>query len=238
MEAPDIAAGAAAGQFVSVYCDDKSTLLPRPISICDTGENGTIRLVFKIVGKGTLELSQKNTGDGASLLGPLGNGYGDAFNKIKDMNNPDIAFIGGGVGIPPMLMSAKSISGRKNIILGYRDETFLNEEFSDYGNVYISTEDGSSGVKGNVIDCIFENKLSPDIILACGPLPMLKGIKKYSEENNIPAYVSLEERMACGIGACLACVCKTNETDSHSMVKNKRICKDGPVFDVKEVDFT
>ena len=123
-------------------------------------------------------------------------------------------------------------------ILVYRVVTFMNEDFSEYGNVFISTEDGSAGVKGNVIDCITKNNLSPDVILACGPLPMLKGIKKYSEENNITAFVSLEEKMACGIGACLACVCKSNETDSHSMVKNKRICKDGPVFDVKEVDFT
>lgn len=238
MKAPDISENAVAGQFVSVYCDDKSALLPRPISICDTDGKGGLRLVFKIVGKGTLELSKKNAGDGVDILGPLGNGFGAAFEKIAGMDNPDIAFIGGGVGIPPMLISSKSVNGRKNIILGYRDATFMNEDFRSYGNVYISTEDGSAGVKGNVIDCMIENKLSPDIILACGPLPMLKGIKKYSEENNITAFVSLEEKMACGIGACLACVCKTNETDSHSMVKNKRICKDGPVFDVKEVDFT
>ena len=83
-----------------------------------------------------------------------------------------------------------------------------------------------------------ENNLKPDVILACGPLPMLKGIKQYAVDNNIAAYISLEEKMACGIGACLACVCKTNEIDSHSMVKNKRICKDGPVFDAKEVDFS
>ncbi|MCI8308513.1 MAG: dihydroorotate dehydrogenase electron transfer subunit [Lachnospiraceae bacterium] len=238
IKAPDITDTAAAGQFVSVYCDDKSALLPRPISICDTDGNGGLRLVFKIVGKGTLELSKKNTGDGLDILGPLGNGFGMAFDKIAGMDNPDIAFIGGGVGIPPMLISAKSVNGRKNIILGYRDTVFMNEDFDGYGNVYIATENGSAGVKGNVIDCLIENKLHPDIILACGPLPMLKGIKKYAEENNITAFVSLEEKMACGIGACLACVCKTNETDSHSMVKNKRICKDGPVFDVKEVDFT
>lgn len=238
INAPDIADKSAAGQFVSVYCDDKSALLPRPISICDTDGKRALRLVFKIVGKGTKELSDKNAGDGVDILGPLGNGFGAAFDKIKDMDNPDIAFVGGGVGIPPMLISSKSIKGQKNIILGYRDVTFMNEDFREYGNVFISTEDGSAGVKGNVIDCITENNLSPDVILACGPLPMLKGIKKYSEENNITAFVSLEEKMACGIGACLACVCKSNETDSHSMVKNKRICKDGPVFDVKEVDFT
>lgn len=238
INADDITSLATAGQFVSVYCDDKSTLLPRPISICDTDNNGGLRLVFKVVGKGTRELSQKDSGDSVDIIGPLGNGYCEAFNKISAMDNPEIGIIGGGIGIPPMLLAAKSINGRNNIILGYRDALFLNDEFGDYGNVYISTEDGSAGVKGNVIDCIKENKLSLDIILACGPLPMLKGIQKYTDENGITAFISLEEKMACGIGACLACVCKTNEIDSHSMVKNKRICKDGPVFDAKEVDFT
>ena len=114
----------------------------------------------------------------------------------------------------------------------------MNDEFNSYGNVYISTEDGSTGTKGNVIDCIKENNIDADFIVTCGPIPMLKGIKQYALENDITAYVSLEEKMACGIGACLACVCKTNDIDSHSMVKNKRICKDGPVFDAKEVDFS
>lgn len=227
------------GQFVSVYCDSKSELLPRPISICDADkETGLLRLVFRVVGKGTKEFASKKAGDTLSIIGPLGNGYTEAFSEINSMDNPNIAIIGGGIGIPPMLNTAKELHGSKNIILGYRDILFLNDEFEDHGNVYYSTEDGSFGTKGNVIDCMNENKIKPDIILACGPLPMLRGIKQYALENNIKAWISLEEKMACGIGACLACVCNTNDTDSHSMVKNKRICKDGPVFDAMEVNFS
>jgi dihydroorotate dehydrogenase electron transfer subunit len=112
----------------------------------------------------------------------------------------------------------------------------MNDEFNSYGNVYISTEDGSTGTKGNVIDCIKENGVEADFIVTCGPIPMLKGIKQYALENDITAYVSLEEKMACGIGACLACTCKSKEKDHHSNVNNKRICKDGPVFLSTEVE--
>ena len=110
---------------------------------------------------------------------------------------------------------------KKQIIVGYRnDETFLKTEFEQNGEVYISTEDGSAGTKGNVMDAIRENGLEADIIYACGPTPMLRAIKNYAEENGIECYISLEERMACGIGACLACVCKTKEKDHHSNVHN------------------
>ena len=125
----------------------------------------------------------------------------------------------------------------KQIVVGYRDaHTFLKEEFEQNGTLYISTEDGSVGTKGNVMDTIREQSLDADIIFACGPTPMLRAIKAYAEEKKIECYISLEERMACGIGACLACVCKTKEKDAHSNVNNKRICKDGPVFLSTEVD--
>ena len=114
-------------------------------------------------------------------------------------------------------------------------KTFLKDEFAQNGEVYISTEDGSVGTKGNVMDAIRENALEADIIYACGPTPMLRGIKAYAEEMGIEAQISMEERMACGIGACLACVCKSKDVDSHSHVHNKRVCKDGPVFDAREV---
>lgn len=242
VKADDIAKNAVPGQFVSIYCDDKSTLLPRPISICDTdSENGLLRLVFRIAGKGTKEFSEKKAGDTLDIIGPLGNGYTASFESIKAMDNPSVTVMGGGIGIPPMLKTAKALNSagiNVNIVLGYRDFLFLNDEFSKYGNVYLSTEDGSFGTKGNVIDCIRENDIKSDAILACGPLPMLRGIKSYAADNNIKTWISLEEKMACGIGACLACVCKSTDTDSHSMVKNKRICKDGPVFDAMEVDFS
>ena len=113
---------------------------------------------------------------------------------------------------------------------------FYIVEFEQNGELYISTEDGSVGTTGNVMDAIRENALEADMIYACGPTPMLRAIKQYAEENGIECYISLEERMACGIGACLACVCKSKEKDAHSNVNNKRICKDGPVFLSTEVE--
>ena len=125
----------------------------------------------------------------------------------------------------------------KQIVVGYRDvNTFLKEQFEANGALYISTEDGSVGTKGNVMNAIAENGLTADIIYACGPTPMLRAIKKYAEENGIECYISLEEKMACGIGACLACTCKSKEKDHHTNVNNKRICKEGPVFNAKEVE--
>ena len=146
--------------------------------------------------------------------------------------------MGGGIGVPPILELARQIDcGKKQIVVGYRDsETFLREELEQYGEVYISTEDGSIGTKGNVMDAVKEQRLDADVIYACGPAPMLRAVKAYAEERQIECYISLEERMACGIGACLACVCKSRERDAHSNVHNKRICKDGPVFLSTEVE--
>ena len=121
-------------------------------------------------------------------------------------------------------------------VLGYRDELFLNEEFEKNGEVYLATEDGSAGTKGNVMDAIRENDLEADVIFACGPKPMLRAIKAYAQEKGIPCWISMEERMACGIGACLGCVCQSTEVDAHSHVHNKRVCKDGPVFRSTEVE--
>ena len=144
----------------------------------------------------------------------------------------------GGSGVPPILELAKQMNcEKKQIIMGYRNaETFLRDEFEQNGEVYISTEDGSVGTKGNVMDAIREHGREAEMIYACGPTPMLRAIKDYAEKNNIVCYLSLEERMACGIGACLACVCQTKEKDHHSNVNNKRICKDGPVFLSTEVE--
>ena len=122
------------------------------------------------------------------------------------------------------------------MVLGYRDVLFLNQEFEPYGSVYLATEDRSAGTKGNVLDAIREQGLDAEVIYACGPTPMLRAIKAYAQENGIECWLSLEERMACGVGACLACVCKSKEVDDHSHVHNKRICKDGPVFPAQEVE--
>lgn len=225
-----IAVQAKPGQFVSVYCNEGSRLLPRPISICEIDKTeGRIRLVYRIAGKGTEEFAGFHAGTQVKVVGPLGNGF-----TLKDKK----AFlIGGGIGIPPMLELAKNLDCEKQIIAGYRnDELFLADEFEEYGKVYIATEDGSVGTKGNVLDAIRENGLDADIIYACGPTPMLRALKEYATENDIECWISMEERMACGIGACLACVCKSKDKDAHSNVKNKRICKEGPVFRAEEVE--
>ncbi len=216
------------GQFISIYTKNDSKLLPRPISICEV-EEGKLRIVYRVVGYGTDEFSKYKEGDDIVVLGPLGNGF--PLDK-----GTHAMLIGGGIGIPPMLQLAKALKCEKEIVVGYRNELFLNEELSKYGNVTIATEDGSTGTKGNVIDAIKANGLKADVILACGPMPMLRGIKKYAEENGIKAFISLEERMACGVGACLGCVCKSKEKDDHSKVNNKRICADGPVFDAEDVE--
>lgn len=229
----ELAAGAKAGQFVCLYPKDKSTLLPRPISICEAdGESGILRLVYRVVGKGTAEFSGLKEGETVEILGNLGNGF-----PVEKAAGKRVFIMGGGIGIPPMLELARRLQAGKQIIVGYRDrDTFLKEELERHGSVYVATEDGSVGSRGNVMDAIRENGLCADIIFACGPMPMLRAIKRYAEEQEIPAYISLEEHMACGVGACLGCVVKTREIDSHSHVNNARICTDGPVFEAGEVD--
>ena len=229
LEAPEIASQAIAGQFVSVYTHDGSKMLPRPISLCGIDrEAGTLRLVYRVVGFGTKEFSQLAAGDTVDILGPLGNGFMKSDKKA--------ILIGGGIGIPPMLQLAKELDCEKSVVLGYRDEIFLNEEFEPYAQVYMSSEDGQHGVKGNVIDAIKEYGVDGAVIYACGPTPMLRGLKEYAMEKGIECQISMEEKMACGVGACLACVCKTKDIDEHSQVHNRRICKDGPVFYAEEVE--
>lgn len=223
------------GQFISMYTNDGSKLLPRPISICEIDkEKGMLRVVYRVTGEntGTEQFSKMKAGDSLPIIGPLGNGF-----PLEKAEGKKAFLMGGGIGVPPILELAKQLNCEKQIIIGYRDaETFLRKEFEENGTVYISTEDGSVGTKGNVMDAIRENALTADIIMACGPTPMLRAIKNFAEENGIECYVSMEERMACGIGACLGCVCKSTEKDHHTNVHNKRCCKDGPVFLSTEVE--
>lgn len=219
------------GQFISVYTNDTGKLLPRPISICEIDkELGRLRIVYRVTGAntGTDLFSKLVAGDKLDVLGPLGNGFPLIEKKAF--------LIGGGIGVPPMLELAKNLNCEKQLVVGYRDELFLIDDLKAQGEVYVATEDGSAGTKGNVIDAIKEHKLDAEIIYACGPTPMLRAIKEYALANDIECYVSMEEKMACGVGACLACVCKTKEVDHHSNVHNKRICKDGPVFLATEVE--
>lgn len=221
------------GQFVAVYPNHESTLLPRPISICEVSEDKRrLRLVYRVAGKGTAEFASYGAEDSLEILGVLGNGF--PIDKAKGKR---VFLMGGGIGIPPMLELAKRLDCRKQILLGYRDkDLFLQEDLARYGDVYVATEDGSVGTKGNVMDIIKAHGLAADVIMACGPMPMLRAIKKYAAQNGMEAYISLEERMACGVGACLGCVCKTTKVDAHSHVNNARICTDGPVFEAGEVE--
>ena len=221
------------GQFIGVYPKDASHLLARPISICDADkENSRLRIVYRVAGAGTGEFATYTAEDSVSILANLGNGF-----PVEEAEGKTVVIMGGGIGIPPMLGVSKAIKGDKHIFLGYRDcNNFLADEFLPHGNVYIATEDGSVGCKGNVMNALAATTIKPDMILACGPMPMLRAIKKYAEEQGITAYISLEERMACSVGACLGCVCKTTHKDEHSHVNNTRICTEGPVFDAREVE--
>lgn len=234
IQTENIAKDSEAGQFISVYCNDSSRLLPRPISICEVNkETGALRIVYRILGAGTDEFSRFVQGEKVNVVGPLGNGF---YKKDKTA-----MLIAGGIGIPPMVQLAKDIKELYDCnliaVVGYRDaQTFLVEDLEKYATVYVATEDGSVGTKGNVIDAIKENNISADVIYSCGPTPMLRAVKTYGLDNGIETQLSLEEKMACGIGACLACVCKSKEVDEHTHVNNKRVCVEGPVFYAEEVE--
>lgn len=234
--ATDMANEALAGQFVGVYPNDASSLLPRPVSICEVDrEKQAIRMVYRIAGKGTAEFAAWQPGREVWLLGVLGNGF-----PIEAAKGKKVVLMGGGIGIPPMVQLARELSAAGEavtIIAGYRDaQLFLKEDLEQSGRVYAATEDGSVGTRGNVLTVMEEKQLRAEVIMACGPMPMLRAIKAYAQENGIIAYISLEERMACGVGACLGCVCRTTHKDAHSQVNHARICTEGPVFDAREVE--
>ena len=185
----EAAASAKPGQFISMYTNDGTKLLPRPISICEIDkENGKLRVVYRVTGEktGTREFSQMKAGDTIPVVGPLGNGF-----PLDKAEGKKAFLMGGGIGVPPILELAKQLNCEKQIVMGYRDSnTFLKEQFEENGAVYVSTEDGSVGTKGNVMDAIRENGLTADIIYACGPTPMLRAIKNYAESNGIECYIS------------------------------------------------
>jgi dihydroorotate dehydrogenase electron transfer subunit len=240
----DMASAAVPGQFVSLYSRQDSLLLPRPISICEINrQQSALRLVYRVAGKGTAEFSGLQAGDGLEVMGPLGNGF--------PLQGSHPIIVGGGIGVPPMLELSKKLNqnlsnedsaanhqgGSLTMVLGYRNnQLFLKEQFDALGTVLVATDDGSVGCKGTVVDAMMQQHLTGDVMYACGPKPMLAAVKAYAATLQIPCYVSLEERMACGIGACLGCVCKTGGVDEHSRVHNARVCKDGPIFLAEEVD--
>lgn len=226
IKCPNIASESKAGQFVEVYPDNGVNLLARPISICEIDKMlGTLRLVFQVVGKGTEIFSKFKKGDKVRVLGPCGNGYNLKYGKT--------ILVGGGIGVPPLLEACKQIKGEKIVVLGFRSGSFLADEFKKYGaEVYVATDDGSVEFKGNVVDLLKHYDFDADVIYSCGPKIMLKFLSQWAEEKGIECQVSMEERMACGIGACVGCVVKIKDGDSWT---HKKVCKDGPVFDSKEV---
>lgn len=212
------------GQFINIAV--QGFILRRPISVSDIGKD-EFTIIYKIVGEGTEKLSKMRKGETLNVLGPLGR-----FFSIHE-NEEDILIIGGGIGIPPLYEVAKEYRKiGKNVVavLGFNDtdSAYLYDEFENLGcKVYIATMDGSFGIKGNVIDVIERNNLR-GFIYSCGPEVMLKAVENKFKRG----YISKESRMACGIGACMGCVCK----DKSDPGKYYRICKEGPVFEIGKVE--
>lgn len=230
--APEAAKAAHTGQFVNISAPGFT--LRRPISICEFSRSkGTLRFVFEVRGKGTEAISRLNPGDNLNVLGPLGNGF-----TVPDSARR-VILVGGGIGVPPLLALAKKLGDRSTAILGFRDYSriILADEFEAYGaNTAICTDDGSVGFHGLVTEPLANTlkNVGADLVCACGPMPMLKAIAQVCAENDVPCKVSMEQRMGCGVGACVVCSCLTvrNGQEYYS-----RVCKDGPVFDAKEVKF-
>ena len=225
------------GQFAGLFPPDPACMLMRPISICEWRRDlSALRFVYRAGGKGTRSLAGLKRGDEVSMLGILGNGY-----DTGSMAGKDVLLMGGGIGIPPMLELAKALTSlpgtRVKALMGYRnEELFLFEDFQKVCEAYAATDDGSAGFSGTVTDAARALSLSADVICACGPMPMLRAVAGLAEEMDAECFISLEERMACGVGACLGCVAKTREVDGHSHVKNARVCTEGPVFRARDVE--
>lgn len=227
-----------AGQFINIYINDGTALLPRPISVSISELNivglhlsNIITIIVQNVGKGTDYISKLQKGNFLSISGPLGNGF-----RIPN-EDKKIVVVGGGMGIAPLLSLSKNLQDRATFLLGFKEEPFLVEKFIRYSgnnNVYVSTDVGiKDTVRGTVIYLLNGLEFTPDVILACGPKPMLKALCKWADIKGVDIQISLEETMACGIGVCLSCVCKIKDDEGN--VTNRRLCKDGPVFNGKEV---
>lgn len=219
----------APGQFVEIRVDGSpQTFLRRPISIHFVDyERNELWLLVAIVGKGTQQMAKLKAGDTLNCVLPLGNFFHCSFFEDKPL------LVGGGVGVAPLLFAGKEFSvgnTKPTFLLGARSAKDLLQldEFRKYGRVFVTTEDGSAGEKGFVTQHTVLQQEEFDHIFVCGPTPMMKAVARYAREHNIPCHVSLENMMACGLGACLCCVEKTKWG-------NLRVCEDGPVFDIKEL---
>lgn len=227
LEAGDLVQNAVPGQFVHIKCGE-GLLLRRPISICDYTKD-TLKVAFEVRGEGTEWLSHRKKGEVLDVLGPLGHGF--------DLSSKKLLLVGGGIGVPPMLACARHAEGEAHAILGFRsaDRAMLISEFESVcKTVTLASDDGTLGYHGYV-DTLVHEKLTKEndftAVLACGPKPMLRAVAKAAEEHGVICQVSMEERMGCGVGACLVCACKSTEGTM------KHVCKDGPVFEAGEVDW-
>jgi dihydroorotate dehydrogenase electron transfer subunit len=225
IESEEIAKETKCGQFLHIDCG-ASSYLRRPISICDA-ENGTVRFIFQVKGEGTRSLSRFNIGDDINVLGPLGHGF--------ELKGEKPVIIGGGIGVFPLYKLAKNVNA--DVFLGFRDRSLvvMEDEFKACSkSVTVGTDNGTYGYNGYVANAMAEyiDKNECDMIYCCGPKPMLKAVKQIAESKGIPCQLSLEQRMGCGIGACLVCTCETTHEGTD---KNMRVCKNGPVFYSTEV---
>lgn len=227
VENPELAELAKPGQFAHILVPGKT--LRRPISICEADKT-CLRLVYQIKGEGTELLSKVRVGDELDIIAPLGNGFDIRPDKTY-------CFIGGGIGVPPMLYASKQ-KQKPIVITGFRSKplVILQGDFRKNNcELYLTTDDGTAGRKAFVTDVLKEVLDQVDEVCACGPLPMLKAISAICEAAGKPCQISLEERMGCGIGACLVCACAVRKNDGSTDYVH--VCKDGPVFDSKEVVF-
>lgn len=219
------------GQFANVYLNDPSRLLPRPIGISRL-QGTKLQLVYRTVGGGTALMAKMQPGETLRLSPPLGKGY-----DLPESGH--VLLVGGGVGAPLLLGTADAAREKGlgvTAVLGYRSQLFLKDEFDAVcDKVCIATDDGSHGYHGNVVALLGETELPENTtVLACGPTPMLRALTAFCKEKNLPLQVSLEARMGCGYGACVGCVVKL---DVNGETVQKRVCKDGPVFNGWEVCF-
>ena len=207
------------GQFYMLKgWDGLDPFLPRPISIADL-EDGNLTLLYEVRGRGTHIISKLKIGDSLSLLGPLGNGF-------EELQGDKVALVSGGVGIAPLLYLSKSLGKRADLFAGYRSGTFFTDELEPYVNeIKVSTEDGSRGHKGYVTELFDPGDY--DLVVTCGPTPMMEALVRICK-GRTELVLSMESHMACGIGACLGCTIPT-------VRGMERVCKEGPVFNAKEV---
>lgn len=224
----------APGQFVHIKVGEgMDPLLRRPISIAAVHrEANTFTMIYRKEGRGTTSISEKEAGSRIDILGPLGNGF-----PVGEVEKGQTALlVGGGIGVPPLYELSKALRERGvNVIhvLGFQTETsvFYEKEFESLGDTFVATVDGSYAYKGYVTDVINQENIDFDVMYACGPTPMLKALEQ--SHKNKKVYLSLEERMGCGIGACFACVCPLQDDPSGHAYR--KVCSDGPVFRAGEV---